>query len=170
LPSSFFFLLLTSQVSQPWPEGADPDADDASVARVIGRKLGHHPRLSYADIASKAADCGRVKLAVKLLDHEPRVGKQVPLLVQLGQQSVALSKALASGNRDLAFSVILHLKSQLSPSDFHILIRKYPLGRVLFASYCKQNDPDSLEDWYVQEDDHAALAERAFVQAYETNR
>jgi len=95
---------------------------------------------------------------------------QVPLLVQLGQESVALSKALASGNRDLAFSVILHLKSQLSPSDFHMLIRKYPLGRVLFASYCRQHDPESLEDWHVQEDDYTALAERAFTQAYETNR
>jgi len=61
-------------------EGADPEADDVSVARAIGRRLGHHPRLSYADIAAKAADCGRKKLAVRLLEHETRVGKQVSYL------------------------------------------------------------------------------------------
>ncbi len=145
--------------------------DEASVAKAINQRLGHHhPQLSYSDIAAKAADCGKKELAVRILEHETRVHKQVPLLVQLGQESAALTRALASGNRDLAFSVILHLRSELSSSDFHILIRKYPLGKLLFENYCRQHDDDALEDWFVQEDDFVSLARRTFVQAHDTNR
>ena len=79
---------------------------------------------------------------MKLLEHEVRVSKQVPLLVQLGKESVALSKALNSGDRDLAFSVILNIRMRKSPSDFHMLIRKFPLCKVLYQNYCREHDPE----------------------------
>jgi hypothetical protein len=43
--------------------------------------------------------------------------------LQLEEESSALSKALSSGDRDLAFSVILHLRKKLSSTDFHMMIR-----------------------------------------------
>ena len=39
-----------------------------------------------------------------------------------------------------------------------MLIRKYPLAKVLYESYCAAHDPESLQDWYVQEDDYGAQA------------
>jgi anaerobic magnesium-protoporphyrin IX monomethyl ester cyclase len=60
--------------------------------------------------------------------------------LQLEEESSALSKALASGDRDLAFSVILHLRKKLSSTDFHMMIRKYPLGKILYQNYCRQHD------------------------------
>ena len=52
--------------------------DDASVAKLISQRLGSAPQtLSYADIAAKAAEAGKRELAVKLLEHEPRVSRQV---------------------------------------------------------------------------------------------
>jgi hypothetical protein len=66
--------------------------------------------------------------------------------------------------------VILHLRAVLSSSDFHILIRKFPLGKVLYLSYCKQHDVDGLEDWFVQEDDFLNLAKYHFAQAYKSSR
>jgi hypothetical protein len=53
---------------------------------------GHHPQISYCDIAAKAAECGKKELSIKLLESEIRISKQVPLLVQLGQVSTALQK------------------------------------------------------------------------------
>ena len=75
-----------------------------------------------------------------------------------------------SGNRDLAFSVILHLRTALSSSEFHILIRKFPLGKTLYLNYCKQHDTDGLEDWFVQEDDFLNLAKLHFAEAYKSGR
>ena len=96
---------------------------------------------------------------------------QVPLLVQLGQESTALSRALGSGDNDLAISVLLQLKADMSPSDFHIMIRKYPLAKVLYCGYCRKlEDTDALEEWFVQEDDFAALASKNFEQAHDTHR
>ncbi len=46
-------------------DGSTKGEDDAVVARTISRRLGHHPRLSYRDIAAKAADCGRKGLAIR---------------------------------------------------------------------------------------------------------
>ena len=78
--------------------------------------------------------------------------------MKLGQEAAALNKALNSGNRDLAYSVILHLRKNFSSSDFHMLIRKSKLGKVLYESYCGAHDPESLQDWYVQEDDYGSQA------------
>ncbi len=98
------------------------------------------------------------------------VNKQVPLLLRLGQEAAALNKALASGDRDLAYHVVLHLRKNMSSSDFHMLIRKYPLGRTLYETYCAANDPDSLQDWYVQEDDYASQAKHQFERAVAATR
>ena len=147
--------------------------DDASVARAISAKLGHNPNLSYSDIAARAAECGRKELAVKLLEHETRVSRQVPLLVQLGDQkstALALSRALASGDRDLAFSVLLHLKAVMSSSEFHLMMGKNPMSKVLFRAYSRQMGPSALEEWFEQEDDFFELAGMRFEQAHETHR
>ncbi|XP_040579137.1 vacuolar protein sorting-associated protein 16 homolog isoform X1 [Lepeophtheirus salmonis] len=144
--------------------------DNSSTAREIHLKLGTHPSISYCDIASKAADYGKNELAFRLLEHEVRVVRQIPLLMKLGKESEALAKALATGDRDLAFLVIFKLKQKLNSSDFHMLIRKYPLGKVIYQNYCQQYDLDALNDWYVQEDDFPALASDSFRRAWESSR
>ena len=47
---------------------------------------------------------------------------------------------------------------------YHIFLPRYPLGRLLFESFCREHDDDALEEWLVQEDDFAALAARSFQQ------
>lgn len=51
--------------------------------------------------------------------------------MQLGQDSQALVRALTSGDRDLAFSVLLHLRNELPSSEFYFIVRKFPLGKVI---------------------------------------
>jgi hypothetical protein len=40
--------------------------DREQVARDIADKLGYAPGVSYSEIAMKAADCGRMQLAIKV--------------------------------------------------------------------------------------------------------
>ncbi|XP_059091268.1 vacuolar protein sorting-associated protein 16 homolog [Tigriopus californicus] len=142
--------------------------EDNQVARDISQRLGSQSQISYCDIAAKAAESGKKELAVKLLEHETRISKQVPLLVKLGKESTALMKALNSGNRDLAFTVILHVRRTLDSARFSFLIRKFPLAKVLYVGFCADNDPEALEEWFIQEDDFTSLAQFSFKRAYDS--
>ncbi len=127
---------------------AQDDLDDSTIAETIKKRLqasGKNSEISYCDIASKAIEVGRSQLAIQLLECETSVNRQVPLLIKLGQEAIALNKALNSGDRDLAYSVILHLRKNFSSSDFHMLIRKSRLGKILYESYCEAHDSDSLQ-------------------------
>lgn len=138
------------------------DLDDEDIAKAIKKRFRDDQAddISYCDIAGRAAECGKTKLAIELLESETSIQRQVPLLIKLKQEPRALDKALKSGDRDLAYSVILHLRKSFSSSDFHMLIRKYGLGKVLYESFLASYPPDSdsLLDWYVQEDDYANQA------------
>jgi hypothetical protein len=40
--------------------------DDDDIAQAIAKKLGDTPGISYTEIASKALECGRTQLAIKV--------------------------------------------------------------------------------------------------------
>lgn len=42
-----------------------------------------------------------IRLSLQLLDHEPRAAEQVPLLLTMKEDTVALTKAIDSGDTDL---------------------------------------------------------------------
>lgn len=48
---------------------------------------------------------------LKLLDFEPRAGQQVPLLMKMHKDNIALSKAIESGDTDLGISEYVQIKS-----------------------------------------------------------
>ena len=75
--------------------------NDESLAYAISQKLGDTPGVSYSEIASKAVDCGREELAIRLLEYEPKASEQVPLLMKMTRNELALSKAIDSGDTDL---------------------------------------------------------------------
>ena len=55
----FKLVFLVLQVQQA-------NVDDEEIARAINSKLGETPGISYSEIASKAVDCGRTHLAIKV--------------------------------------------------------------------------------------------------------
>lgn len=57
---------------------------------------------------------------IKLLDYEPRATLQVPMLLRLGQDKVALVKAIESGNTDLVYTVLLHLRENMPLGKFQV--------------------------------------------------
>lgn len=56
----------------------------------------------------------------QILEYETRSSLQVPLLVSLGEGSSALMKATASGNTDLVYTVLLHLKEKMGKHEFEV--------------------------------------------------
>ncbi|XP_076968454.1 vacuolar protein sorting-associated protein 16 homolog isoform X3 [Tamandua tetradactyla] len=133
------------------------DVSDEDVARAINQKLGDTPGVSYSDIAARAYGCGRTELAIKLLEYEPRSGEQVPLLLKMKRSKLALSKAIESGDTDLVFTVLLHLKNELNRGDFFMTLRNQPMALSLYRQYCKHQELETLKDLYNQDDNHQEL-------------
>ncbi|KAK0553670.1 Vacuolar protein sorting-associated protein 16 [Tilletia horrida] len=116
--------------------GAVDQADEV-VTEAIVRKFegmwGEGVSISYAEIARVAWGMGRTKLATKLLEYEPRAVDQVPLLLNMHEDKLALVKAIESGDTDLVYHVLLRLKGQLSRGDFFRIIQA-PLSDSLIPS------------------------------------
>ncbi|KAF8707479.1 Vps16, C-terminal region, partial [Rhizoctonia solani] len=163
----------------------DPDAPadkaDKDVCHAIVEKFRATPGASFADIAKRAWELGRGRLATMLLDHEPRPGEQVPLLLQMKEERLALIKAVDSGDTDLGlyadftwgciiinkwshpvYLVLLQLKKQSSLGDFFRLLEdggeKYSPAVRLLEVYAREQDRELLKDFYYQDDKRVASA------------
>ncbi|KAJ2803700.1 Vacuolar protein sorting-associated protein 16 [Coemansia guatemalensis] len=132
--------------------------DDDALYRVLSDKLQTHSLSSYVDVAEVANRCGYRRLAIRLLQHEPRAASQVPLLISMGQDEAAMDAAVRSGDADLVYFVIFHLFKALSLADFFHAIARTPVAARLFEKYCMETGSPVLEDYYFQDD---AFAESA---------
>ncbi|XP_004930556.1 vacuolar protein sorting-associated protein 16 homolog [Bombyx mori] len=144
-----------------------PHLDNESAAREIGEKLRNVPGISYTTIAMKAAEKGRKALAIKILEYEAHSKLQVPLLLSLGEGPTALLKATASGDTDLVYVVLLHLKEKMGKHDFELTIRSFPLAHALYIKYCASHNREALRLVYVQEDDFQGQAATHICDAIE---
>lgn len=102
-----------------------------------------------------------------MLDYEPCAADQVPLLISMKQDEMALSKAIESGDTDLIYLVILHLKrSTRSPLEFFRIIRNEPVALDLLISYSKQQDLKLLKELYYTLDELEQVANVFVRDAY----
>uniref|UniRef100_A0A4W3IJR3 Vacuolar protein sorting-associated protein 16 homolog n=1 Tax=Callorhinchus milii TaxID=7868 RepID=A0A4W3IJR3_CALMI len=139
---------------------------DDSIARVINDKLGDTPGISYSEIAARAYDCGRTELAIKLLEYEPRSGEQVPLLLKMKRSNLALHKAIESGDTDLVYTVVMHLKNEMSRGDFFMTLQNQPVALSLYRQFCKHQEPETLQDLFNQDDNHQELGNFRVYSSY----
>jgi len=127
--------------------------DDDSTCRVIVDRLKGKPGISFETIAQTAYDEGRGRLATELLNHEPRAGRQVPLLLNMEEDEIALDKAIESGDSDLIFFVLLKMKKKLPLAAFFRVINARPAATALVESTAElDNDNALLKDLYYQDD------------------
>lgn len=130
--------------------------DDGTICRMVVERLAGKPGISFEAIARAAYDEGRGRLATELLDHEPRAGRQVPLLLSMEEDEIALDKAVESGDSDLTLCVLLHLKKKLPLASFFRTISARPAAAALFeASAARERDYALLKDLYYQDDRRA---------------
>ncbi|KAF8474481.1 vacuolar assembling/sorting protein VPS16 [Russula ochroleuca] len=131
---------------------------DEEVSKAIVEKfekLGG-ATVSYAEVAKKAWEVGRTRLATMLLDHELRASDQVPLLLMMKEDRLALQKAVDSGDTDLVYHVLLQLYNRLPLGAFFRLIEDggsslAPASRLLQV-YAKEQNPEMLRDFYYSDD------------------
>ncbi|KAF2138840.1 uncharacterized protein K452DRAFT_255746 [Aplosporella prunicola CBS 121167] len=126
--------------------------DEESICRMIVSKLAGKPGVSFEEIARSAYDEGRARLATDLLNYEPRAGKQVPLLLDMKEDTIALDKAIESGDTDLVYHVLLHLKKHLTLASFFRTVTTRPVATALVESSALDADRDLLRDLYYQDD------------------
>ncbi|KIJ59378.1 hypothetical protein HYDPIDRAFT_118596 [Hydnomerulius pinastri MD-312] len=155
----------SAKIARSKPTSAE--GEDEELCKVIVdkfEKLGNGAA-SYADIARRAWEVGRAGLATKLLDHETRASDQVPLLLTMKEDRLALLKAVDSGDTDLVYHVLLHLHKRLPLGSFFRLIedggeRLAPASRLLQV-YAREQNREMLRDFYYSDDrrvESAALA------------
>lgn len=140
--------------------------DREQVARDIASKLGKAPGISYKEIALRANHYGHTQLAISLMDYEPRVREQVPLLLELGQEEAALKKAIDSGDTDLIYTVLFRMHAKMPLAEFYLKIRKYSLAQSLYIKYSFVTNNKELHDIYSQESDFNAQAALHLKDAY----
>ena len=126
--------------------------DEESICRMIVQKLKGKRGISFEEIAKAAYDEGRGRLATELLNHEARAGKQVPLLLSMEEDEIALDKAIESGDTDLVFFVLLQLKKKLPLSSFFRVLTNRPVASALVESSARAQDKELLKDLYYQDD------------------
>ncbi|KAL8944695.1 MAG: hypothetical protein Q9216_000263 [Gyalolechia sp. 2 TL-2023] len=126
--------------------------DEDTICSAVVGKLNGKPGVSFEVIARAAYDEGRSHLATQLLNHETRAGKQVPLLLAMEEDEIALDKALESGDTDLVFFVLLQLKKKLPLASFFRLLTNRPVATAIVESSARDQDQELLKDLYYQDD------------------
>jgi vacuolar protein sorting-associated protein 16 len=120
---------------------------DAELAHIVVSKLRESGTgISYADIAETAWKARRPELATRLLEYEPKAAAQVPLLLDMQEDAIALQKAIESGDTDLVYHVVMFIKGHHNPADFFRLIRSRPEALALLISYCRDQNHRLLKD------------------------
>lgn len=159
--------LSTHRIYVHWAcqKARNSDADEETICNDIVSRLDSRRGISFEAIARAAHDEGRSHLATELLNHESRAGKQVPLLLAMSEDEIALDKAIASGDTDLVFFVLLHLKKTLSLASFFRVLTNRPLATALVESSAKAQDRPLLKDLYYQDDRRLDGANLLFSEA-----
>lgn len=139
--------------------------DEDTICRTVVNKLNNKPGISFEVVARAAYDEGRSHLATQLLNHETRAGKQVPLLLAMEEDEIALDKALESGDVDLVFFVLLQLKKKLPHASFFRLLTNRPVATAIVESSAKGQDQELLKDLYYQDDRRLDGANLLFSEA-----
>ncbi|KAI8973476.1 Vps16, C-terminal region-domain-containing protein [Mycotypha africana] len=140
--------------------------DEDTLCRMIVEKLAKKPGLSYAVIAKTAYNSGQARLATRLLEFEPRAADQVPLLMSMQDDETALIKAIESGDTDLVYLVLFHLKRKLPLGEFFRMINNKPMACNLLEVYCKEQDIELLKDFYYQDDRRIDTANITLSEAF----
>ncbi|CAO1620419.1 unnamed protein product [Parajaminaea phylloscopi] len=173
-------------------KGSGAGQEDEDLCALIVRKFesqsGGFGAVSYASIASSAFAAGRIGLATRLLDNEPRAVDQVPLLLRMGEDRRALEKSVESGDTDLVYHVLMRLKSRLSRGDFFRVVQApfadahddprhtnaahyqgavhQHLALRLLEVYARVSDPELLKDLFFTEDRRVDAALLAIDEAH----
>lgn len=132
--------------------------DDDALCRHIVKRVAGQADISFEQIARAAHQEGRKNLAIQILDYEKSAAHQVPLLLAMDEDTIALDKAIDSGDTDLILFVLLKLREKEDKwplASFFRMINARPIATALFEVTALAQDRKLLEDLYWQDDRRA---------------
>ena len=125
--------------------------NDETLAIIINDKLKFCQYVSYTEIAKKAVQLGKKKLANKLIEFEPSIKRKVPVLLWMGNFDEALKEAIKSRDPNLIYEVIFRMmKFQEDPKVIFNIIGKFVIAKPYLIYYLKNFEPTLLDDFYLQ--------------------
>ena len=141
---------------------------DESLHAALLRKLRACPAASHAELAAEAHRVGRRSLALMLVAHETHATRQVPLLLHMGEPQQALDRAVASGDTELVYLVLLHAKDNLPAEAFFdmLLPAQAAQAQQLLVGYASSRDAKLLKDFYFHLDQPLPAAQLAIREGY----
>ncbi len=143
---------------------------DQELCQVIVEKYKSAPGLTFARIATCAADHMRPQLAVMLLAHEPRASTQVSLLLSLGEWQLALDAAVNSLDSDLVAVALETCEKNMSALEFDRAVSDRPFAENVHVSLLRaRGDWDTLKLHYGRLERPQDGAMALISQAYECN-
>lgn len=111
-------------------------ASDEEINNIIRKKLEVYERVSYLEVAAAAYYTGRRRLATMLLDMEKNAADQVPILLSMQEEELALQKAINSEDTDLIYLALIHIERlNQDPEVFMRLVHTHPEAVNLLKIY-----------------------------------
>lgn len=114
---------------------------DEEINRTIKNQLEPYGRISYLRVAKVAYKINRKRLATLVLDKEQQPEAQIPVLLEMNEEELALQKAINSGDYDLMYLTLITLETRLHPNDqeglekFFRIVLAYPEAANLLRIY-----------------------------------
>lgn len=86
---------------------------DEEMMNVLRKQLEGYNKISYLSIAETAYSVGRRRLATFILDREQDPRDQIPLLMKMKEDDLALRKAIGSEDIDLIYYTLISLEARM---------------------------------------------------------
>eukprot|EP01038_Epipyxis_sp_PR26KG_P015328 gene15328-20658_t len=159
-------------------------SSDEEINRVIKKQLEPYGRVSYLAIAEAAYNVGRRRLATFILDKEQHTpGDQIPLLLKMNEEELALQKAINSEDTDLIYYTLISLESRISPSrdniepfyqTIHIHLEAANLLKIYYRNKVNASDRSILHNLLLYSKNYfeagIAAANQSFIQTNAINK
>lgn len=89
-----------------------PSITDEQIHTILKKQLSQYPKVSCLTIAEVAYSIGRRQLATMILEQEPQPHDQIPLLLRMNEEELAIQKAIASDDSDLIYFTMISLQGK----------------------------------------------------------
>ncbi|CAF3338150.1 unnamed protein product [Rotaria socialis] len=100
------------------------NTNEEAIANAIKKHLANVPGIPFIDIVREAFKLKKFIVVRKLLDVKVSLRDQIDMLLMLNDKEEALTKALSSGDTDLALFVLMRIKSSESLSDYMLRLQR----------------------------------------------
>ena len=112
----------------------------SNTATSNNANLRRRKKISYLEIATAAYSMGRRRLATMILDMVQNPADQVPLLLSMHEDELALQKAVNSEDTDLVYMTLFHLeRSRTDLESFYRLVHLHPEAVALLKLFFKHS-------------------------------